>query len=67
MVRRSLEIGTWRLPQPGSPAMVASREKRFLPAARGFYFYIARSIAVENTNDAGEVVCNKPEAQAKGI
>ena len=27
----------------------------------------AGSIAVENTNDAGEVACNKPEAPAKGI
>ena len=27
----------------------------------------AESIAVENTNDAGEVACNKPEAPAKGI
>jgi len=27
----------------------------------------ARSIGVENANDAGEVACNKPEAQAKGI
>jgi hypothetical protein len=27
----------------------------------------AGSIAVENTNDAGEVACNKPEAEAKGI
>ena len=26
-----------------------------------------RSIGVENANDAGEVACNKPEAQAKGI
>jgi hypothetical protein len=26
-----------------------------------------RSIAVENTNGAGEVVFYKPEAQAKGI
>jgi len=31
------------------------------------YFSIARSIAVENANDAGELGCNKPEAQAKGI
>ena len=31
------------------------------------YFYSARSIGVENANDAGEVACNKPEAQAKGI
>jgi hypothetical protein len=41
--------------------------KVFFAAARGFYFYSARSIAVENTNDAGKVACNKPEAQAKGI
>ena len=27
----------------------------------------AGSIAVENTNDAREVACDKPEAQAKGI
>ena len=27
----------------------------------------AGSIAVENTNDAGEVACHKPEAEAKGI
>ena len=27
----------------------------------------AGSIAVENTSNAGEVACNKPEAQAKGI
>ena len=33
----------------------------------GEYFYSARSVAVENANDAGEVACNKPEAQAKGI
>jgi hypothetical protein len=39
----------------------------FSSCRTGFYFYIARSIAVENTNDAGEVACNKPEAQAKGI
>ncbi len=26
-------------------------------------FHIARSIAVENANDAVEVACNKPEAQ----
>jgi len=31
------------------------------------YFYSARSIGVENANDAGEVACNKPEAQAKDI
>ena len=31
MVRGSLEIGKWRLPRPGSPAMVASREKVFFP------------------------------------
>ena len=31
------------------------------------YLYSARSIAVENANDVGEVACNKPEAQAKGI
>ena len=30
-------------------------------------FYGARSIAVENANDAGEVACNKPEAQARGF
>jgi hypothetical protein len=28
-------------------------------------FYSPRSIGVENANDAGEVACNKPEAQAK--
>ena len=27
----------------------------------------AESIAVENTNDAGEVACHKPEVQAKPI
>ena len=31
------------------------------------YYYSAGSIAVENANDAGEVACNKPEAQAKRI
>jgi len=31
------------------------------------YFYSARSIGVENANDAGEVACDKPEAQAKSI
>ena len=31
------------------------------------YFYSARSIAVENANNAGNVACYKPEAQAKGI
>ncbi len=30
-------------------------------------YYSAGSIALENANDAGEVACNKPEAQAKGI
>ncbi len=30
-------------------------------------FYSAKSIAVENANDAGEVAYNKSEAQAKGI
>ncbi len=30
-------------------------------------YYSAGSIALENANDAGEVSCNKPEAQAKGI
>jgi len=27
----------------------------------------AESIAVENANDARDVACNKPEAQAKGL
>src|SRR5271165_6141261 len=30
-------------------------------------YYSAGSIGVENANDAGEVACDKPEAQAKPI
>jgi len=53
----------------------ASRQAiQFLPLAAvqmlaivAIYFYTARESAVENASDAGEVSCNKPEAQAKGI
>jgi len=38
-----------------------------LLAIVAIYFYTARPSAVENANDAGEVACHKPEAQAKGI
>ena len=37
------------------------------PGDASCYFYSAKPIGVENANDAGEVACNKPEAQAKGI
>jgi hypothetical protein len=34
---------------------------------KSLLFSGARSLDVENASDAGEVACNKPEAQAKGI
>ena len=37
------------------------------PGDASCYFYSAKPIGVENANDAGEVACNKPEVQAKGI
>jgi hypothetical protein len=30
------------------------------------WFFSVRSIAVEKASDAGEVACNKPEAQSEG-
>src|SRR5271165_5070229 len=59
-VRIAPRIPPWRVRPTGDPNRFAS-----IPAAT--YYYSAGSIAVENTNDAGEVACNKPEAQAKGI
>ena len=46
-------------PDLGSSGMVEfSEESRKMSRQ----FRIARSIAVENANDAGEAACNKPEA-----
>ncbi len=59
-VRIAPRIPPWRVRPTGDP-------NRFVSIPAGAHYYSARSIAVENTNDAGEVACNKPEAQAKGI
>jgi Protein of unknown function (DUF1501) len=56
-IGRSDKIGAYPASGPYAPADLAAT----------IYFYSARSIAVENASDAGNVACYKPEAQAKGI
>jgi hypothetical protein len=44
-----------------------ARQRKSVTLASLSDFSTTRSIGVETANDAGEVACNKPEAQAKGV
>ena len=41
--------------------------KAFFPAARGFYFDTARSIAVENANDAGKSLATSLKRKRRAL
>ena len=55
------------LPEVAEPHLKAVLKKPRGNTERPRLILQHRSIAVGNANDAGEVACNKPEAQAKGI